>query len=156
LTPELFDQATRVLEYAPGRSLPADMLCERLRTEAGLSIGLRPFLDALGTARDRFALLQPPLVVTTEPGWHVTERMVYERALCEARLGVPTVTLAGGHDAETDSLPAAAPVGPAAVLADAQNALRVLLEVHVEDVEFRSELIGAAAQLEAARQLLAD
>jgi hypothetical protein len=156
LTPDLFDQAKRVLEYAPGRSLPADLLCERLRTEAGLSIGLRPFLDALGTARDRFAVLQPPLVLVAEPGWDIAERMVYERALGEARLSMPTVTLAGRPDIATDSLPAVAPVGAAAVLADAHDALRALLEVHVEDVEFRSELIGAAAQLETARQLLGD
>lgn len=129
--------------------MPADELCERLRVEAGVEVGVRTMVDAAGSAPDRLRVLLPPVALAEQDGWRVRERSAYADALAEARVTVPTVTLASTPF--DDLLPASS---EGRLLAGVHEALTELLGLPDADDALCADVAGAVAQLETARRLL--
>jgi hypothetical protein len=164
VTRELIEHAARVLQCSPTRSMAADVLYERIRTETGLDVGVSSFMDAIRAQAERFTVL-PPLALGDGPVWRERERTAYERALAAAGMAAPTIMLAerlkqqGPETATRErhaTTPRDAPPGRdvrSAVLGEAHGTLAELLRA-AEDDELRSALASALAELEAARRAL--
>ncbi|CAN5792702.1 hypothetical protein BH23GEM9_BH23GEM9_27510 [soil metagenome] len=164
---ELIEHTVRLLKHAPTRSMPADALYERIRTEAGLDVGMSGLLDTVRGCPDRFAVLLAPFAVADQAGWHDGERSEYERALAAAGMSAPTVTLAE-RLCETDpALSRASPAdcglgdrpagddGAIDVFGAVHGALAELLHMALDD-DMRAAVTGALTEMEAARRVLED
>jgi hypothetical protein len=132
--------------------MPADRLCERITAETGLGIGVPLFVETLRARPERFAVMMPPFSVREQSGWRTAERTAYERALADAGLSAPVVTLAAALTQDTEALPA--PGAPPGSLADVHAAVAELIEQNGADEEFVEALATAVAQLEAVRLVL--
>ena len=156
----LLEQAARVLEHQPTRSMDAAALHRRAMRETGLDIPFNRFMDALRGMPDHFAVIPPDPVVGAAAAWDPRQRCLYEAAMEAAGMTQPLIVLAGRmvHGDDSDHSPtapdAAGPATAADVFGDVHDALTHLLHAADPDDPFHTAVTCALEELHAARRVL--
>lgn len=141
----LLDQAARVLDHQPTRSMEAEPLYRKAVRESGHEVPYARFIEALRRQPDRFAVIEPDPVCGLSRSWDARHRSLYRAALEAAGLARPIVLLAerlrdplDAGEAECDD------AGPAAVLGDIHESLTHLL--HTADDESLYDAVASAVE----------
>ncbi|HSK18438.1 MAG TPA: hypothetical protein VK912_04820 [Longimicrobiales bacterium] len=157
----LLEQAARVLEHQPTRSMEANALYRRAARETGLDMPFNRFMDALRGTPDHFAVIPPDPVVGAAAAWDPRQRCLYEAAMEAAGMTQPLIVLAERRVRrdELDHSPAAGPdtsrpATAADVFGDAHAALTQLLHASDPDDPFHAAVACALEELHAARRVL--
>ena len=154
----LLEQAARVLEHQPTRSMEAAALHRRAARETGFDMPFNRFMDALRSTPDHFAVIPPDPVVGAAAAWDPRQRFLYEAAMEAAGMTHPLIVLAERRvvEYEFDHSPAGAstPATAADVFGDAHDALTHLLHAADPDDPFHAAVACALEELHAARRVL--
>lgn len=157
----LLEQAARVLEHQPTRSMEAAALHRRAVRETGLDIPFNRFMDALRATPDHFAVIPPDPVVGAAAAWDPRQRCLYEAAMEAAGMTQPLIVLAERrvHEDDIDRSRAAGrdasgPATAADVFGDVHDALTHLLHAADPDDPFHTAVTCALEELHAARRVL--
>lgn len=156
----LLEQAARVLEHQPTRSMDAAALHRRAVRETGLDMPFNRFMDALQGTPDHFAVIPPDPVVGAAAAWDPRQRCLYEAAMEAAGMTQPLIVLAGRRVHADESCRSPAPPDPsrpataADVFGDVHDALTHLLHAADPDDPFHTAVTCALEELHAARRVL--
>ena len=157
----LLEQAARVLEHQPTRSMEAAALHRRAVRETGLDVPFNRFVDALRDRPNHFTVVPPDPVVGAAAAWDPRQRCLYEAAMEAAGMTQPLIVLAErrvqGDEIDGCTMVAADTAAPAAaadVFGDAHAALTHLLHSADPEDPFHSAVTRALEELHAARRVL--
>ena len=141
----LVDEAARLLELEPARTLDADALYARARRAAREGPPLDEFIASLRAQPHRFTVVAGSCPAIDDSAWPEQERVRYRRAFDAAGATTPVVTLA-----EHNHEPFAAPERTVA-----SNGDQILHEVHECVVQLARAADGAAIGAQAIHELQA-
>jgi len=127
----VLDQAARVLDHQPTRSMDAEQLYRRVTRETGVSLPFDGFMKAVRERPGRFAVIAADPGIGTARAWDARQRSLYQAALEAAGLLNPLIVLTERR--ATEPAPGDAPVTPDDIIAEAQDSLVHLL--HSADVD---------------------
>jgi hypothetical protein len=158
----LLEQAARVLDHQPARSMHAEPLYRKAVRECGVEIPFSAFMEALTRHAGTFTVIRPDPVAGLTEGWDARHRSQYRAALEAAGLAEPLVVLttpgrdpgdAGG--AAADGAAATAAAGAEAVLGDVHDALTHLLHAADAGDPLYQAVAGAVEELQVLRRVIA-
>lgn len=163
----LIEQAVRVLDHQPTRSMEAQPLYRRAVRETGVAMSYARFLEAVERHSDHFTVIPPDPVVGAAGAWDPRQRTLYEAALEAAGMTQPLIVLAERCVEREDGLTRGAAmaggedVRPAPetgtaddVLRDAHQALRHLLHTSDPEDQLHCAVRGAMEELHAVTRVL--
>lgn len=152
----LLEQAARVLEHQPTRTMDAEQVYRRAVRETGIEMSFTGFLAALRQDRERFAVVEPDPVAALAAEWEPRHRTLYRAALDAAGVTRPVVVLAERLEEppEPGREPQAAATA-ADVLGDVQASLTHLLRTTDTEDTLYDALVAAVEEMHAVRRLAA-
>lgn len=152
----LLEQAARVLDHQPTRSMEAEPLYRKALRECGVDMPFPRFLEAVRSCTDRFAMIEPDPVAAVARSWDARHRSLYRAALEAAGLTRPVIVLA-----ERIAEPLEPGLGHVAnsgtaldVLGDVHEALIHLLRAAGAEEPLCDAVTDAVHELEALRRAL--
>jgi hypothetical protein len=152
----LLEQAARVLDHQPTRSMEAEPLYRKALHECGAHMPFPRFVEAARSCPDRFAVIEPDPVAAVARAWDPRHRSLYRAALEAAGLARPVIVLAErmadppepGDDVRTGT-------GTAMdVLGEGYDALIHLLRAAAVEEPLHDAVTDAVHELDALRRAL--
>ena len=149
----MVEEAARLLDCEPTRTLEAHTLYARARRGACTDETLATFVESLRALPHRFTVVTTTYGSIPDEGWDERDRIRYRHELDDAGLGTCIVALAEEPHMLFGDVPP--PRGSAALLRDMHDAVSTLARAHGNDHATLHELAARALeQLQAVSRVL--